>query len=88
MTAIKNFMQRETPDTLEKFCYQYFGVDESLLTFMNEDLKKFDDNQILAIKDGQLVFAHDSEVANYINKKFSDIAMHISSITKSEILSK
>lgn len=83
MTSIKNFMQRETPETLEKFCYQYFGVDESLLVFMNEDLKKFDDNQILAIKDGTPVFAHESDTSRYIFQKFKDISSHISGFVKS-----
>lgn len=77
MTAIKNFMQREKPNTLENFCYQYFGVDESLLVFMNEDLKIFDDNQIIAIKNGLPIFAHESETSKYILQKYTDIQSHI-----------
>lgn len=77
MTSIKNFMQRESPETLEKFCYQYFGVDESLIVFMNEDLKRFDDNQILAIKNGLPIFAHESQTSKYIIQKFTDIQSHI-----------
>ncbi len=79
MTAIKSYeIQRDKPKTIEDFCYQYFGVNEELLAFMNEDLKMFDDNQILSIKDGIPVFAHESEKSAFILKKYSEIRAHLS----------